>query len=59
MFIGTAVLLVLFIGVPIIVYLLDRQLASRVPRLRDNRIFAGLVRFLSRIAGFAYPQRLA
>jgi len=58
MFIGTAVLLVLFIGVPIIVYLLDRQLASRVPRLRDSRIFAGLVRVLSRIAGFAYPQRL-
>jgi len=58
MFIGMAVLLVLFIGVPIIVYLLDRQLASRVPRLRDSRIFAGLVRFLSRIAGFAYPQRL-
>jgi hypothetical protein len=57
-FIGMAVLLVLFIGVPIIVYLLDRQLASRVPRLRDSRIFAGLVRFLSRIAGFAYPQRL-
>jgi len=56
--IGTAVLLMVFLGIPIIVYLLDRQLASRVPRLRDSRIFAGLVRFLSRIAGFAYPQRL-
>ena len=58
MVIGTAVLLMVFLGIPIIVYLLDRQLASRVPRLRDSRIFAGLVRFLSRIAGFAYPQRL-
>ena len=58
MVIGTAVLLMVFLGIPVIVYLLDRQLASRVPRLRDSRIFAGLVRFLSRIAGFAYPQRL-
>jgi len=58
MVIGTAVLLMVFLGIPIIVYLLDRQLASRVPRLRDSRIFAGLVRFLNRIAGSAYPQRL-
>jgi len=56
--IGTAVLLLVFLGLPILVYLLDRQLASRVPRLRDSRIFADLVRFLRRIAGFAYPQRL-
>jgi hypothetical protein len=56
--IGTAVLLVVFVGIPILVYLLDAQLASRVSRLRDNRIFAGLVRFLRRIAGLAYPQRL-
>jgi hypothetical protein len=56
--IGTAGLLMVFLGIPIIVYLLDRQLASRVPRLRDSRILAGLVRFLNRIAGFAYPQRL-
>lgn len=58
MAIGTLVLLTVFLGIPIIVYLLDRQLASRVPRLRDSRIYAGLVRFLSRIAGLAYPQRL-
>jgi hypothetical protein len=56
--IGTTLLLMVFVGIPIIVYLLDRQIASRVPRLRDSRIFAGLVRFLNRIAGFAYPQRL-
>jgi len=29
-----------------------------VRRLRNSRIFAGLVRFLRRIAGLAYPQRL-
>ena len=56
--IGTALLLVVFLGIPILVYLLDRQLASRVPRMRDSRFFAGLVRFLRRIAGVAYPQRL-
>ena len=56
--IGTVVLLVLFLGVPILVYLLDAQLASRTPRLCDNRIFVGVVRFLRRIAGLAYPQRL-
>ncbi|MEQ9563461.1 MAG: hypothetical protein RLN69_13160, partial [Woeseiaceae bacterium] len=58
MSIGTAALLLVFLGVPILVYLLDAQLASRIPRVRDNRIFAGLVRILRRIAGLAYPQRL-
>ena len=56
--IGSVVLLVVFLGVPILVYILDAQLASRVPRLRDSRIFVGLVRFLRRVAGLAYPQRL-
>ena len=56
--IGSIVILALFLGVPLLVYLLDAQLASRVPRLRDNRAFAGLVRILRRIAGTAYPQRL-
>lgn len=58
MAIGTAVLAFAFIGVPVLVYLLDAQLASRLPRLKDNRAFAGLVRVLRRIAGLAYPQRL-
>ena len=56
--IGTTVLLAVFVGVPLLVYLLDAQLASRVSRLRDSRMFAGFVRFLRRIAGLAYPQRL-
>jgi len=58
MAIGSVVLLVLFLGVPMLVYLLDAHLASRVPRLRESRFFEGLVRFLRRIAGLAYPQRL-
>lgn len=56
--VGTAVLLALFAGVPLLVYLLDAQLASRVPRIRENRLFAALVGFLRRIAALAYPQRL-
>ena len=56
--IGTVVLVTVFLGIPILVYLLDAQLASRVPRLRDSRVLAGIVRFLRRIAGLAYPQRL-
>ena len=56
--VGALALLVVFLGVPLLVYLLDAQLASRVPRLRDSRSYASLVRFLKRIAGLAYPQRL-
>lgn len=56
--IGTVVLLAVFLGVPMLVYLLDAQLAKRLPRVRDNRFFAGMVRILRRIAGLAYPQRL-
>ena len=58
MSIGGLVLVTLFAGIPVVVYLLDAQLASRMPRLRDNPVFAAVVRFLRRIAGFAYPQRL-
>ncbi|MDJ0904625.1 MAG: hypothetical protein QNI96_01295 [Woeseiaceae bacterium] len=56
--IGALVLLLLFMGIPMLVYLLDAQLAKRMPSLRDSRFFTGLVRFLRRIAGLAYPQRL-
>lgn len=55
---GTLALLVVFLGAPVLVYLLDAQLASRVPRLCDSRVFQGLVRLLRRIASLAYPQRL-
>lgn len=58
MLIGTIGLLVLFVGVPLLVYLLDAQLASRVSRLRDRRVYGALVGSLRRVAGLAYPQRL-
>ena len=56
--IGSLVLMLVFLGVPILIYLLDGQLAARLPRLRDARFFASIVRLLRRIAGLAYPQRL-
>ena len=56
--IGSLVLVIFFAVVPILVYLLDAQLASRFPRLIESSIYSSLVRFLRRIAGFAYPQRL-
>ena len=56
--IGVGALLGVFVGLPILVYLLDAQLAARVPRLLDSRFFVGLVRILRRIVGLAYPQRL-
>ncbi len=56
--VGALVLLAVFVGVPLFVYLLDAQLASRVQRLGESRRFAAVVRFLRRIAGLAYPQRL-
>ncbi len=56
--IGSVALMVIFIGLPALVYLLDAQLASRFESLRHNRLFAGTVRLLRRIAGLAYPQRL-
>jgi len=58
MLIGTMGLLVLFLGVPLLVYLLDTQIASRVARLRDSRVYRALVRSLRSAAGLAYPQRL-
>lgn len=56
--IGGATLIVVFIAVPLLAYLLDAQLAARVPALQNNRGFVAVVRLLRRIAGFAYPQRL-
>jgi hypothetical protein len=56
--IGQAVLLLVVVGVPMLVYLLDAQLAARLPRLRDSGSFRALMRVLRRIAGLAFPQRL-
>jgi MFS family permease len=56
--IGSLVLLVIFLGAPLVLYILDAQLAGRIPRLRENRFYLRLVRFLRWTSGLAYPQRL-
>ncbi|GAA6137468.1 hypothetical protein NBRC116583_12150 [Arenicella sp. 4NH20-0111] len=56
--ISTTILLTIFIGAPILSYLLDAQLAARVPRLRGNRFLVWLLNFLRRVVELAYPQRL-
>jgi len=56
--IGTTILFSLFVGAPVLSYLLDAQLAARIARLRESRFYLGLLRFLRRIVELAYPQRL-
>ncbi len=52
------VLASIFIGAPVLLYLLDAQLASRMPRLLESRLYGAFVRLLRHITGLAYPRRL-
>ena len=56
--IAALLLVIVFLGIPVLNYLLDAQLAKRVPGLRTNRFFTGGVSVLRRISGLAYPQKL-
>ena len=56
--IGTLLLLAVFAGIPALLWLLDAQLARRIPRLQNVRPFAALVRLLRWISGVIFPQRL-
>lgn len=56
--IGGLLLIVVFLGAPLLNYLLDAQLAKRIPWLRDKPLFTGCVGVLRRISGLAYPQKL-
>ncbi len=56
--VGGVLLLIIFIGAPVLSYLLDAQLGSRIPSLLKNRFYSGLVQFLRQISGLAYPRRL-
>ncbi|MEE4300416.1 MAG: hypothetical protein V2J24_13320, partial [Pseudomonadales bacterium] len=51
-------LVVLFAGVPLLVYLLDAQVAARVRALAESRAYGALVSGLRRISAIAYPRRL-
>ncbi|MFT4845888.1 MAG: hypothetical protein ACI97H_001461 [Marinobacter psychrophilus] len=56
--IATAFLLAVLAGLPLLLWLMDAQLAARFPGLQKSRVFVGFVRLLGRLAGFVYPQRL-
>jgi hypothetical protein len=51
-------ILVVFLGLPILVYLLDAQLAARFPVLEHSRLFGWLIGGLRRVANIVIPQRL-
>lgn len=56
--VATLVLIGLFAGLPVLLWLLDSVLARRFPSLQENKAFTTGVRFLSRVYGLIYPQRL-
>ncbi len=56
--IATLVLVGVFAGLPVLLWLLDSVLARRFPSLQENRAFTGCVRLLGRIYSLIYPQRL-
>ncbi|MEM6486125.1 MAG: hypothetical protein AAF662_14220 [Pseudomonadota bacterium] len=57
-FVGTALLIVLFAVFPALNYLLDAQVANRRPLVLENRNFCRLLDLLRGTSGLAYPQRL-
>jgi hypothetical protein len=55
---ATLTLLVLFLGLPALIYLLDAQLARRFARIRGNRTFVATLGVMRKVSGVAYPKRL-
>lgn len=51
-------LVFLVLGLPASAWLLDAQLARRLPALQSSRFFCGLLAALRRAASIAYPRRL-
>ncbi len=58
MSIGIGLIIFMFLGISILNYLLDAQLAGRFPQLRESPVFRGTLDVLRFISGLAYPQRL-
>lgn len=56
--IATLVLLILFAGAPLLTFILDGLIASRVEALRTSPGFAWVIGVLRRISSLAYPRRL-
>ena len=56
--VGSAVLLLLFAVVPLLAFVLDALIATRVQALRESQRFLLLLALLRRLSGLAYPRRL-
>ena len=56
--VGSAVLLLLFAVVPLLAFVLDALIATRVQALRESQRFVLLLALLRRLSGLAYPRRL-
>ncbi|MEM7613121.1 MAG: hypothetical protein AAF270_15665, partial [Pseudomonadota bacterium] len=55
---ATVVLLGIYIGVPMLLWLLDSVVARRFEALQKNAVFSVVIRLLGGIYGIVYPQRL-
>ena len=56
--VGGLLLLVVFAGLPALLWFMDALLAARFPRLQESRFFLGIVRVLGWMTGLVYPRRL-
>ena len=56
--IGGLLLLVVFVGLPALLWFMDALLAARFPRMQESRFFLGIVRVLGWATGLVYPRRL-
>ncbi len=51
-------LFVLFLGFPLLVWVLDGLLATRIAALRNSVVFTRLIKLLRRVGSLAFPERL-
>lgn len=56
--VGALLLVVVFMGLPALLWFADAVLAARIPRLQESRGFLGFVRLLGWATGIVYPRRL-
>lgn len=56
--VAAVLLVIVFAGLPALLWLTDALLARRFARLRQNRFYAGFVQMLGRAVGIVFPQRL-
>lgn len=56
--VGVLIMIGVFVGLPLILWILDALLAARFPRLQRSKSFVAVVGGIGKAVGFFYPQRL-